>query len=112
MTHIGLEAFGARWGGEYGAEKLTRYLKAEHFLIYAPGTPPTALMAKARMRLATDGNTEILEMFWHPELIAQPTDIAPPLLVYADLMATTDGRNIEAAKEVYERFLEPIVHQP
>src|SRR6202034_221634 len=112
LTHIGLEAFGARWGGEYGAEKLTRYLKAEHFLIYALGTPPTALMTKARMRLATDGNTEILEMFWHPELIAQPTDIAPPLLVYADLMATTDGRNIEAAKDVYERFLEPIVHQP
>jgi len=26
-------------------------------------------------------------------------------------MATTDGRNIEAAKEVYERFLEPIVYQ-
>jgi hypothetical protein len=63
------------------------------------------------MRLATDGNTEILEMFWHPELVNQPTDIAPPLLVYADLTATTDGRNIEAAKEVYERFLEPIVHQ-
>ena len=112
LTHLGLEAFGAHWGGEYGAEKLTRYLKAEHFLIYAPGTPQTALMTKARMRLATDGNTEILEMFWHPELIGQPTDIAPPLLVYADLMATTDGRNLEAAKEVYERFLEPIVHQP
>jgi hypothetical protein len=112
LTHIGLETFGAYWGGEYGAEKLTRYLKAEHFLIYAPGTPPTALITKARMRLATDGNIEILEMFWHPELVNQPTDIAPPLLVYADLMATTDGRNIEAAKEVYERFLEPIVHQP
>jgi hypothetical protein len=113
LTHIGLEAFGAYWGGEYGAEKLTRYLKAEHFLLYTPGTPPAALMTKARMRLATDGNTEILETFWHPELVDQPTtDIAPPLLVYADLMATTDGRNIEAAKEVYERFLEPIVHQP
>jgi len=111
LTHIGLATFGAYWGGEYGAEKLTRYLKAEHFLIYIPGTPPAALMTEARMRLAPDGNTEILETFWCPELVNQPTDIAPPLLVYADLMATADGRNIEAAKEVYERFLEPIVHQ-
>ena len=64
------------------------------------------------MRLAPDGNIEILETFWCPELVNQPTDIAPPLLVYADLMATADGRNIEAAKEVYERFLEPIIRQP
>jgi hypothetical protein len=112
LTHIGLETFGAYWGGEYGAEKLTRFLKAEHFLIYIPGTPPAALMTEARIRSAPDGNTEILETFWHPELVNQPTDLAPPLLIYADLMATTDGRNIEAAKEVYERFLEPIVHQP
>ena len=112
LTHTGLEPFGAYWGGEYGAEKLTRYLKAERFLIYTPGALRTPLITKARMRLATDGNTEILGTFWHPELVKQPTDIAPPLLVYADLMATTDGRNIEAAKEVYERFLEPIVRQP
>jgi hypothetical protein len=112
LTQLHLEAFKAYWGGEYGAEKLTRYLKAEHFLIYTYGAPPPALMTKARMRFATDGNTEILEMFWHPDLIHQQTDIAPPLLVYADLMATTDGRNIEAAREVYERFLQPIVRQP
>jgi hypothetical protein len=78
-------------GEENMVRKLTHYLKAEHFLIYAPGTPPTALMTKARMRLATDGNTEILERFWHPELIGQPTDIAPPLLVYADLMRPPMG---------------------
>lgn len=111
LMGIDLEAFGAYWGGEYGAEKLARYLKAEHFLIYTPTPPPNALMVKARMRLATDGNTEILETFWHPHLVDQPTDIAPPLLVYADLMATTDGRNIEAAKGIYERFLETTVHQ-
>ena len=111
LTQADLEPFGAYWGGEYGAEKLTRYLKAEHFVIYTPGVPPPALMTKARMRLAVDGNTEILQAFWHPELVEPPTTIAPPLLVYADLMATADTRNLEAAKEVYERFLAPIVHQ-
>lgn len=29
------------------------------------------------------------------------TTIAPPLLIYADLMATADPRNLEAAKQVY-----------
>ena len=112
LMHVDLETFGAYWGGEYGAEKLARYLKAEHFLIYTPDPAAAALMTKARMRLATNGNTEILETFWHPRLVDQPTDIAPPLLIYADLMATTDGRNLEAAKGIYERFLEPNVHQP
>ena len=96
-------------GGEYGAELLTRYLKAERFTIYVPGVPPPELMIKARMRLATDGNTEVLQAFWHPELVEKPTTIAPPLLVYADLMATVDPRNLEAAKEVYDRFLEAAV---
>jgi hypothetical protein len=111
LMQTDLAPFGAYWGGEYGAEQLTRYLKAERFLIYNPGTPPPALMTKARMRLATDGNTEILQTFWHPELLEQPTTLAPPLLIYADLMATADPRNLETAKQVYERFLEPTVYQ-
>jgi hypothetical protein len=59
------------------------------------------------MRLAA-GNTEIFQALWHPELLKQPTTLVPPLLIYADLMASADTRNLEAAKEVYERFLEPV----
>ena len=107
-----LTAFGAYWGGEYGAKQLTRYLKAEHFTIYVQGAPPTALMTDARMRLAIKGNTEILETFWYPELVAPVRNTVPPLLIYADLMATTDPRNLETAKEIYAQFLEPTLHQP
>jgi hypothetical protein len=112
LMQTDLAPFGAYWGGEYGAEKLTRYLKAERFLIYVPGAPPPILMTNACMRLATDGNTEILQTFWHPDLFKEPTTLAPPLLIYADLMATADPRNIETAKQIYERFLEPTFHQP
>ncbi|HMF76515.1 MAG TPA: type IV toxin-antitoxin system AbiEi family antitoxin [Bryobacteraceae bacterium] len=35
--------------------------------------------------------------------------LAPPLLVYADLMATGDPRNLETAKILYEQFLKPLV---
>ena len=109
LMHIDLVPAGAYWGGEYGAEKLLRYLKAEEFLIYAAALPPTQLMAKARMRLDPGGNTEILQAFWNPEIAAQSSDVAPPLLVYADLMATAEERNLEAAQRIYERLLEPLV---
>jgi hypothetical protein len=32
-------------------------------------------------------------------------DLVPPLLIYADLMATGDTRNIETARMIYEKEL-------
>jgi hypothetical protein len=63
------------------------------------------------MRLATDGNTEILQAFWNRELLEPAATTVPPLLAYADLMATADSRNVETAKQVYEQFLEPTLDQ-
>ena len=52
-----------------------------------------------------------IQAFWgFPEDPAHP-DLVPPLLVYADLMATQDGRNLETARLLYEQFLEP-THRP
>jgi hypothetical protein len=105
LLPLELNTFGAYWGGEYGAESLTRHLKAERFLIYAQAVPP-ALMKAARMRLAPDGNVEMLQMFWNEDLTGPNPAVAPPLLVYADLIATAEPRNLETAKEIYERFLQ------
>jgi hypothetical protein len=33
--------------------------------------------------------------------------VVPPILAYADLAATTDGRNLEAAKMIYDQYVEP-----
>jgi len=33
--------------------------------------------------------------------------VAPPILAYADLLATRDGRSIEAATLIYERYIDP-----
>jgi hypothetical protein len=60
------------------------------------------------MRLDLNGNTELLQAFWNlPENPAHP-DLVPPLLAYADLVATQDGRNLETARLLYEQFLEPL----
>jgi hypothetical protein len=100
----------AYWGGEVGAERLTGYLKPELFTIYQRAGDRT-LLTKGRMRLDRNGNTEILQAFWGFEDDPARPDLAPPLLVYADLMATQDGRNLETAHLLYERFLEP-THRP
>lgn len=42
----------------------------------------------------------------------QPDDIAPPLAVYADLMAATDPRNIETANPIVTDTLPKLSAQP
>lgn len=95
----------AYWGAEVAAERLTGYLRPEHFTLYVRGDTK-AVLTEARGRLDLNGNTELLQVFWDLPKAAEPPEIVPPLLVYADLMATQDGRNLETARLVYERYLE------
>jgi hypothetical protein len=100
----------ACWGAEVAAQRLTGYLKPERFTIYLCGDGKP-LLTQARMRLDPNGNTELLQAFWNfPEDPAHP-DVVPPLLAYADLMATQDGRNLETARLLYEQYLDP-PHRP
>jgi hypothetical protein len=50
----------------------------------------------------------VLQAFWNLSANEKYPDIVPPILAYADLMATEDGRNLETARLIYEQFLEPI----
>lgn len=94
----------AWWGGEVAADKLTGYLKPARFTLYVEGRPDRLILAN-RLRPDVDGAIEILEAFWPEGAHRQPDDIAPPLVVYADLIATNDPRNIEAANIIRERYL-------
>lgn len=99
----------ALWGGEPAAEKLTRYLKPAQFTIYAR-EPIAKLVAAGRMRAQEDGNVEILERFWDFDRDKDFPDVVPPILAYADLLATHDGRNAEAARMIYEQRILPTLH--
>jgi hypothetical protein len=96
----------AYWGGEPAAEKLTRYLKPGQFTIYAC-EPIARLVAAARMRADVNSNVELLDTFWHFEADKDFPDVVPPILAYADLLATHDGRNAEAARMIYEQRIAP-----
>lgn len=94
----------AYWGGEVAADKLTGYLKPAKVTIYVAGKPDRLILAN-RLRPDAGGDIEILETFWTAKETQGADDIAPPLVVYADLMATADPRNIETAQLIRDRYL-------
>ena len=109
-----LEA-GARWGGEVAAAKLTDYLKPATYTIYLdPANAREALATLVKhhhLRADPRGNVEILDAFWKfPPEGTQP-DLVPPLLVYADLMATLDPRNLEVAKRIRAQYIDRAIHR-
>lgn len=104
--HTDLTPFGAYWGGEVAADRLTHNLKPEMLTIYTLHDP-TKLMTEFRLRADLNGDLEILNAFWDPTLIARTADVVPPTLAYADLMTTTDARNLEAARLIYEQHIAP-----
>jgi hypothetical protein len=107
--------YGGHWGGEVAAAKLTNYLKPATGIIYLdPANAREALAALVqnyRLRADPEGNVEILDAFWKLPEKDMPRDVVPPLLVYADLMATLDPRNLEVAKQIRERYIEHAIRR-
>ncbi len=100
MTHLG-----AKWGGEAAAEVLGVQLRPGTRTIYT-AHPITPLLRAAHLHKAPEGGVEIRQVFWECNLPTPRTDVTPPLLIVADLLATRDGRCLTAAAEIRERFLE------
>ena len=96
------------WGGESAARLLTQYLRPGILTIYTHRLPPL-LMAKQRMSKAPDGSAERVvewrEPFWCDLPADSRPDVVPPLLVYADLLATGESRCMETANLLYEQYL-------
>ena len=109
---LDLRTYHALWGGEVAANRLLHYLEPQTATIYAHDTAKR-LIAEQRLRADATGDVEILDVFWNTDQVPAVDDLVPPLLAYADLTGTTDGRNLEAAKMIYERLIEPALrNQP
>jgi hypothetical protein len=105
-----LTNFTAYWGGEIAAAKLTKYLKPQVITIYVKGKPGRLLL-KHKIMKEQDGNIEILNAFWNFEYNWQFPKLVHPILIYADLLATGDTRNIETAEIIYERELTRLIRE-
>lgn len=91
-------------GGEAAGAILTEFLKPGIVTLYGRDIP-TPLMIEHRLRKADDGNIEIRQRFWTFDYGWNHPDLTPPVLVYADLLATGDARCIETAQKVYDGHL-------
>ena len=88
-------------GGEPAGGRITHYLRPGTATFYAEKIDPR-LLVDLRLRTDAGGNVEIYRRFW--TFAASDAALAPEPLVYADLMATGDGRCIETAKLILERI--------
>jgi hypothetical protein len=102
--------FHAYWGGEPAAARLTRYLKPELMTVYTRDKP-ARLQAAHRLGPDPRGDVEILKAFWDVAVDWTNPEIVHPLLVYADLLATGDARNIETARRIYDEQLAGLVRE-
>jgi len=109
LAQAGLQQYGAFWGGEVAADKLTHMLKPAIFTIYAR-EPIAKLVAGLRLRARPGGTVEILDVFWNLPPYPGHPDVVPPPLAYADLLAAQDGRNVEVARILYDRLIEAAFH--
>ena len=106
--NINIKQYHAVLGGEVAAEKLTHYLKPQDMIVYLPKAEKFNFVKDAELKKLKDrtsGHLNIValyEPFWK---INEGETYAPKPLVYADLIATGNGRNIEVANIIYKDFI-------
>lgn len=107
-----IEILGAWMGGELAAAKLTGALRPEQTTLYLPEHAERDFLLAARLRRVrglpppnTTGLISIYRPFWLDENPPGPIGCVHPVLVYADLVATADPRNLEVARQLYEEHI-------
>jgi len=92
------------WGGEAAAEILTHYLTPGIITLYTLERPRGEWLNQWGLVPKTDGAVRIYDKFWRDQKW-DPDQLAPPVLIYADLMMTNDPRCIEVARQIYDHYL-------
>ncbi len=104
-------AYDALWGGEAAAAEITDYLKPQSLTIYVPPYFIDKFLVEYRLKKDVDGEIEILEQFWEPANLFDKKAVVHPILVYTDLMATANNRNVETAQVIYDRYLAQLIRE-
>lgn len=94
------------FGGESAAALITHYLKPEVVTIYSQKGIPKEMITRARLRPDATGNIEFLTA---PVMLGPTSglmdNIVYPALVYADLVASGDSRNLETARMIRDQYI-------
>lgn len=105
--------YGVLWGGEVATQQHTWYLTPRDVTIYTTKEHIPALAKAGRLRVPQrlqldEPLVEIFERFWQPDEGEEGTGLVHPIIAYADLVATGEARNLEAADRLREEFIDPI----
>lgn len=103
---IPLEGKKTLWSGEPGGHLLTGMLKPVKLTIYSQENR-NDLISQYRLVRDPDGYIKVYSKFWTYD--NQKGSVAPPLLVYADLLNTGDSKNIEAAERIFDDVLKKTI---
>ena len=104
---VDFASLGALVSGEIGRDRLTAHLQPMGARIYNR-EPFGKIAAALRLRPDPEGTIELLERFWDfPNPRDIPPGVAPPLLVYTDLIASGAPRNLDIARMIHETYLNP-----
>lgn len=90
---------GMDWGGECGAYLLDGYLVPGSYELYT-SVPTSTLLKTGKVIPAPQGDIAVYEKFWEVPLTG-----IHPLILYADLMGTGDGRCREQAQRILSNEL-------
>lgn len=111
---VQLEAFRCAWSCEVAAYKMTGYLRPATQTLYVHRedieSMVKVLVKQHRLKPDPNGNIEILEEFWPTERHTEVC-LAPPLLVYAKLLALMDPRTDETANMIREKYIDATLDQ-
>ena len=103
-SEVDLRPYGAFWSGDVAASRMGTLLRPATATLFVDKVPKELVLAN---RLAADitGTVTFYRRFWGSIGNDDRTDLAPPLLVYADLLAAADSRSLEAAKQVFDNHV-------
>ncbi len=99
---------GAQWGGEPAGALLTDYLRPGELTIYAEKMPARLAARMKFLKEPEPGHAAVVEVrkrFWDFPAEPHHANLVPPLLTYADLLATGDARCIETARMIYDAHI-------
>jgi len=99
------------WSGEAAANKYTNYLSPGKLSMFVTGKDKKWMSELKLLPVEENGTLEVFNFFWNRnhiifnDIIRLP-DAVPPLLIYAELITSNDGRNIETAQKILNEHIQ------
>jgi hypothetical protein len=98
---------GFLWGGEPAGAVLTEdFLRPEKLTIYTDNPLYDLVVDGNLHQVSAGGNVEFVDPFLN---VDGSQGCVHPLLVYADLICSSDDRTLETARRIHERYLRRII---